>query len=195
MYAQILHIIWLFQANVEDWDDSDRLKHVFQITQTLLNLKWEQWKLSEASLSDKTSEINNLKDQIRELEQENKDLQKAISASGLDRGSIGETRRLEFKVVKLQSELESLRIAKDASFKEKEELLNEKGDLERKVELVSKENKELQERCEYLHLQLQDRPSFFGKSNDEANYRKEISSLRAKIRVQKAEIDVRIIVI
>ncbi|CAH8621514.1 unnamed protein product [Schistosoma intercalatum] len=176
-------------ANVEDWDDSDRLKHVFQITQTLLNLKWEQWKLSETSLSDKTSEINNLKDQIRELEQENKDLQKAISASGLDRGSIGETRRLEFKVVKLQSELESLRIAKDASFKEKEELLNEKGDLERKVELVSKENKELQERCEYLHLQLQDRPSFFGKSNDEANYRKEISSLRAKIRVQKAEID------
>ncbi|CAH8645643.1 unnamed protein product [Schistosoma bovis] len=176
-------------ANVEDWDDSDRLKHVFQITQTLLNLKWEQWKLSETSLSDKTSEINNLKDQIRELEQENKDLQKAISASGLDRGSIGETRRLEFKVVKLQSELESLKIAKDASFKEKEELLNEKGDLERKVELVSKENKELQERCEYLHLQLQDRPSFFGRSNDEANYRKEISSLRAKIRVQKAEID------
>ncbi|CAH8656187.1 unnamed protein product [Schistosoma haematobium] len=176
-------------ANVEDWDDNDRLKHVFQITQTLLNLKWEQWKLSETSLSDKISEINNLKDQIRELEQENKDLQKAISASGLDRGSIGETRRLEFKVVKLQSELESLRIAKDASFKEKEELLNEKGDLERKVELVSKENKELQERCEYLHLQLQDRPSFFGKSNDEANYRKEISSLRAKIRVQKAEID------
>ncbi|CAH8613339.1 unnamed protein product [Schistosoma mattheei] len=176
-------------ANVEDWDDSDRLKHVFQITQTLLNLKWEQWKLSETSLTDKTSEINNLKDQIRELEQENKDLQKAISASGLDRGSIGETRRLEFKVVKLQSELESLRIAKDASFKEKEELLNEKGDLERKVEMVSKENKELQERCEYLHLQLQDRPSFFGKSNDEANYRKEISSLRAKIRVQKAEID------
>ncbi|CAH8660362.1 unnamed protein product [Schistosoma rodhaini] len=176
-------------ANVEDWNDNDRLRHVFQITQVLLNLKWDQWKLAETSLSDKTSEINSLKDQIRELEHENKDLQKAISASGLDRGSIGETRRLEFKVVKLQSELESLRIAKDASFKEKEELLNEKGDLERKVELVSRENKELQERCEYLHLQLQDRPSFFGRSNEEANYRKEISSLRAKIRVQKAEID------
>ncbi|CAI2734194.1 unnamed protein product [Schistosoma spindalis] len=176
-------------ANVDDWDDSYRLKHVFQITQTLLNLKWEQWKLAETSLLDKGSEINNLNDQIRELEHENKDLQKAVSASGLDRGSIGETRRLEFKVVKLQSELESLRIAKEASFKEKEVLLNEKADLERKVELISKENKELQERCEYLHLQLQDRPSFFGKSNEEANYRKEISSLRAKIRVQKAEID------
>ncbi|CAH8566373.1 unnamed protein product [Schistosoma turkestanicum] len=179
----------ILDANVEDWNDNDRLKHVFQITQTLLNLKWEQWKLSEASFVDKNAEINILKDQIRELEHENTDLQKAVSASGIDRVSICETRKLEFKVVKLQSELESLRIAKDTSFKEKEQLLNDKDDLERKVDLISKENKDLLERCEYLRLQIQDRPSLFGKSNEEANYRKEISSLRATIRVQKAEID------
>ncbi|TNN17756.1 Centrosomal protein [Schistosoma japonicum] len=176
-------------ANVEDWKDNDKLKHVFQLMQVLLNLKWEQLKLVETSLSDRNGEISNLKDQIKELEHENKDLQKAVSASGLDSESIIETRKLEFTVVKLNSELESLRIAKDISFKEKEELLNDKCELERKMELLSKENKELLERCEYLHLQLQDRPSFFSKSNDEANYRKEISSLRAKLRVQKAEID------
>ncbi|KAK4475909.1 hypothetical protein MN116_001153 [Schistosoma mekongi] len=169
-------------ANVEDWKDNDRLKHVFQLMQVLLNLKWEQWKLLETSLSDRSGEISNLKDQIKELEHENKDLQKAVSASGLDSESIIEQRKLEFTVVKLKSELESLRIAKDISFKEKEELLNDKCELERKMELLSKENKELLERCEYLHLQLQDRPSFFSKSNDEANYRKEISSLRAKLR-------------
>nr|CAH8873522.1 unnamed protein product [Trichobilharzia regenti] len=176
-------------GDVGNWDDKDKLKYVFQIMQVLLNLKWEQWKFAESSLDDKNGEIDNLKDQIKELEHENKDLQKAVSACGLDRGNIGEARRLEFAVVKLESELESLRIAKDVSFKEKEELMNEKRELERRIELISKENRELLERYEYLHIQLQDRSSLYGKSNEEASYRKEISSLRAKIRVQKAEID------
>ncbi|CAH8617612.1 unnamed protein product [Heterobilharzia americana] len=176
-------------ADIDEWDDNNHIKHVFHLTQVLLNLKWEQWKFAESSLADRSGEINNLKDQIKELEHENKDLQKAVSASGLDRGSIGETRRLEIAVAKLESELESLRIAKDTFFKEKEELISEKGELERKIELISRENKELVERCDYLHMQLQDRPSLFGKTSEEANYRKEISSLRAKIRVQKAEID------
>ncbi|VDP98366.1 unnamed protein product [Trichobilharzia regenti] len=155
--------------------------------QVLLNLKWEQWKFAESSLDDKNGEIDNLKDQIKELEHENKDLQKAVSACGLDRGNIGEARRLEFAVVKLESELESLRIAKDVSFKEKEELMNEKRELERRIELISKENRELLERYEYLHIQLQDRSSLYGKSNEEASYRKEISSLRAKIRALEDE--------
>ncbi|VEL21220.1 unnamed protein product [Protopolystoma xenopodis] len=119
----------LGDADIDSWEDLDRIKHIFYLTQAVLNLKAEQWNVMQETFNEKLSEIRSLTQQNKELESENAELQKAASGSGATRDIIQEKRAWNIEKERLESEMDGLKLYIDQTVKERDNLAGERSQL------------------------------------------------------------------
>ncbi|KAF7262529.1 hypothetical protein EG68_00180, partial [Paragonimus skrjabini miyazakii] len=177
----------LEDARVDNWEQSSHLKHAFNIIQVLLNIRSEQWKTAEETVNEMKSDLQSLQYQKRELEKENRDLQRVCAPSGANRDVIEERRKIIVEQEQREEELKLVKEKFELASREKDALMIEKSDLMKKLDGLQEEYRILSDRCEFLQSRLQDKPNV--RETGDTKVRKEMSSLRAQLRVQKAEID------
>ncbi|KAF8570529.1 hypothetical protein P879_01384 [Paragonimus westermani] len=177
----------LEDARVDSWEQSSHLKHAFNIIQVLLNIRSEQWKTAEETVNEMKSDLQSLQYQKRELEKENRDLQRLCAPSGANRDVIQERRNMIVEQEQREEELKLVKEKFELASREKDVLMIEKSDLMKKLDGLQEEYRILSDRCEFLQSRLQDKPNM--REAGDIKVRKEMSSLRAQLRVQKAEID------
>ncbi|KAF6770135.1 hypothetical protein AHF37_10994 [Paragonimus kellicotti] len=177
----------LEDARVDSWEQTSQLKHAFNIIQVLLNIRSEQWKTAEETVDEMKSDLQSLQYQKRELEKENRDLQRVCVPSGANRDVIEERRKIIVEQEQREEELKLVKQKFELASREKDVLMIEKSDLMKKLDSLQEEYRILSDRCEFLQSRLQDKPNI--REAGDTKVRKEMSSLRAQLRVQKAEID------